>query len=128
MESGINYDIILPENVDNILSKDFWMLEHLTREMLMSATDPVKFSASVSVFVKKGSAIADINLITSKIEAPCLVNIHRDQILQMKYVSSDFEAMFVVMSKRLTDNLFLLLKDCRIYGTALRFQVVPIPN
>lgn len=126
MKGNIHYDINLPENVDNILSKDFWMLENLSRDILVNASDPMKFSASVSIYVRKGSALADINLIPTQVEAPCIVNIHRSQILQMKYVSEDFDAMFIVLSKRFTDYLFLLLKDCRVYGTACRLQVVPI--
>ena len=128
MSSDIHYDIQLPEEVDNILSVDFWMLEHLNKDLLMSATDPVKFSASTSVYVRKGTALADINLITLQIAAPCIVNIHQSQILQLKYVSDDFDATFVVLSKRFTDNLFVLLKDCRLYSTACRFPMIPIPE
>lgn len=128
MDSGLHYDIHLPENVDNILSADFWMFEHLTREMIGNIGDPLKFSASVSVYVKKGSAMVDINLISYKITAPCIVNIHKSQILQIKYISEDFVAVFIVLSKRFTDNLFLLLKDCRQYGLACRHPVVEIPK
>lgn len=128
MGRDIHYDIKLPENVESILSSDFWMYDHLTRDMLLNASDPMKFSASVSVYVRKGSALADINLISYQITAPCVVNIHKSQILQMKYVSDNFDAVFIVLSKRFTDNLFLLLKDCRLYGTACRYPVVPIPE
>ncbi|MDE6078321.1 MAG: helix-turn-helix domain-containing protein [Muribaculaceae bacterium] len=96
--------------------------------MIGNVTNPVKFSASVSVLIRKGSALVDINLIPSRITAPCVVNIHKSQILQMKFVSEDFDASFIVMSKRFTDNLFLLLKDCRVYGTACRQQVASIPE
>ncbi|MBD5280683.1 MAG: AraC family transcriptional regulator [Bacteroides sp.] len=128
MDTGIHYDITLPENVDSILSSDFWVFEHLTRDMICSVVNPVKFSASVSVYIRKGSALVDINLIPSHISAPCIVNIHKSQILQLKFVSEDFDAAFIVMSKRFTDNLFLLLKDCRVYGTACRQQVASIPE
>ena len=128
MDTGIHYDISLPDKVENILSSDFWVFEHLTRDMIGNVTNPVKFSASVSVLIRKGSALVDINLIPSRITAPCVVNIHKSQILQMKFVSEDFDASFIVMSKRFTDNLFLLLKDCRVYGTACRQQVASIPE
>ena len=128
MDTGIHYDISLPDKVENILSSDFWVFEHLTRDMVGNVTNPVKFSASVSVLIRKGSALVDINLIPSRITAPCVVNIHKSQILQMKFVSEDFDASFIVMSKRFTDNLFLLLKDCRVYGTACRQQVASIPE
>lgn len=128
MTRGIHYDIQLPENVDNILSADFWMYDHLTRDLLDKIGEPIKFSANVSVFVRRGTALADINLISYQITAPCIVNVYKSQILQLNYVSDDFDAMFVVLSKRFTDNLFLLLKDCRVYNTAYRHQVVPIPE
>lgn len=128
MDSEIHYSISLPEKVDNILSAEVWMLEHLNKAMLTSSSDPIKFSAYTSVFVRKGEADADINLITYKIKAPCLVNIRKGQILQMKFVSDDFDAVFTVLSKRVTENLFLLLKDCRLYSTACRLQFVTIPQ
>lgn len=55
-----------------------------------------------------------------------MVNIHRDNIIQVKYISDDFDAAFVVMSKRFTENLFLLLKDCRYYASATRFEAVSV--
>lgn len=127
MDSEMRYSIALPEKVDNILSADIWMLEHLNKDMLMSSKDPIKFSASTSVYIRKGEANADINLMSYKIVAPCIVNIRKGQILQMKHVSEDFDAVFTVFSKRVTDNLFLLLKDCRLYNTACRHQMVRIP-
>lgn len=123
MEIGLKYDLDLPEKVANILSTDFWVLEKFNHRMLPKLSDPVKFTSNVSVLVKKGSCKADINLISHNITSPCIVNIRSSQILQLKYVSDDFEASFIVMSKRFCDNLFILLQDCRVYHTALRHQV-----
>ena len=129
MEIGLKYDLNLPEKVSNILSTDFWVLEQFNKAMLPDISTPVKFTSNVSVLVKNGSCIADINLISHQISSPGIVNIRRTQILQLRYVSDDFEASFIVMSKRFSDNLFLLLQDCRVYSTALRHQVVYIhPN
>jgi AraC-like DNA-binding protein len=123
---GLKYDLNLPEDVATILSSDCWILTHLNRTLLAGVSDPVKFSSSVSVFIRRGWCYVDINLIQHKVEAPAMVNIHRDHIIQVKHVSDDFDAAFVVMSKRFTENLFLMLKDCRYYAPATRFEVVSV--
>lgn len=127
MDKGYIYDIKLPEKVSSILETDFWVLEHLTSGMVPSTSTPIKFSSNVSIFVKKGTCKVDINLISHTIIAPCVVNIRTSQILQMNYVSDDFDASFIVMSRRFCDNLFLLLQDCRYYPLAVRQQVVDLP-
>lgn len=126
MDKGLKYDMQLPEQVDNILETDFWVLEDFTSKMLPVLTDPVKFSSNVSILVKKGTCKVDINLISYTVTAPCIVNIKTSQILQLNYVSDDFSSSFIVMSKRFCDNLFLLLQDCKYYPTAMREQVVEI--
>lgn len=128
MDLGLNYNIELPENVSKILSNDFWVVEHFSSAMIPTLSDPLKFTSSVSVFVKKGSCKVDINLISYQITAPCIVNIRSTQILQMSALSDDFEVSFVVMSRRFCDKLFLLLQDCRVYPTATGNQVVNIPH
>lgn len=128
MKSRFRYDISLPEEVDNILTTDFWMLDHLNAGMLMAVTEPVKFTSSVSVYVRSGRGEVEINLISHTFTAPCVFNIHRSQILQVKEVSEDFDACFVVLSKRFTDNLFVLLKDCRTYTLACHQPLAAIPE
>ncbi len=127
MDIGLHYDIKLSDDVSNILSSDFWMLEHIGKQIIPTSSDPLKFSATVSILVRKGECVADINLIQYNIHAPCIVNIRRSQILQIKMVSDDFDASCIVMSKRFTDNLFLKLKDCPQYSVATRNPVVGIP-
>lgn len=130
MANNIHYDDIkLAEKVDNILSADFWMQECITSETVASVIDvPLKFSASVSVFVKRGSGVAEIGLIKYQFKSPCIVNIHNSQILQLKKISDDFEGSFIVLSRQFTDNLFLMLKDCRAYSIACREQIADIPE
>lgn len=128
MKSRFRYDITLPEEVDNILATDFWMLDHLNAGMLRAISEPVKFTSSVSVYVRSGRGEVEINLISHTFSAPCVFNIHRSQILEMKEVSEDFDACFVVLSKRFTDNLFVLLKDCWAYTAACRQPLADIPE
>mgnify|MGYP000756930191 CR=1 FL=1 len=127
MDRGLKYDMELPEKVSNILETDFWVLERFNIGMLPVLADPIKFTSNVSIFLKKGNCKADLDLISHDISAPCFINIRRSQILQLNYVSDDFECSFVVMSKRFCDNLFLLLQDCKYYQIAIREQVVKIP-
>lgn len=127
MDFGLNYDVELPDKVDSILSKDFWVFEKFNHSMIPILSDPVKFTSNVSIMVKKGSCKVDINLISYQIEGPCIVNIRSSQILQISSVSDDFDSSFVVMSKRFCDKLFLLLQDCRVYATAASNQVVKVP-
>ncbi len=75
MEIGLKYDLNLPEKVSNILSTDFWVLEQFNKAMLPDISTPVKFTSNVSVLVKNGSCIADINLISHHISSPGIVNI-----------------------------------------------------
>lgn len=118
----------LPENVSNILETDFWVLEKFDRTMLPVLSDPIKFTSNVSIFLRQGECKVDVDLISQEFSAPCIVNIRRSQILQLKSVSEDFSCSFIVMSKRFCDNLFLLLQDCKYYHTALRQPVISIPE
>ncbi|MBD5357156.1 MAG: AraC family transcriptional regulator [Bacteroides sp.] len=124
---GLNYNIELPENVTNILKRDFWVLEKFDRSMIPILSDPLKFTSNVSIIVKRGTCNVDINLISYQVQAPCIVNIRSSQILQLNSVSDDFDSSFIVMSNKFCDKLFLLLQDCRVYPTASGNQIVKIP-
>ena len=126
MEIGLKYNLDLFENVTNILSTDFWVLEKFSYSMIPQISDPVKFSSNVSVLVREGECNVSIDLINYKVKAPCIVNIRKSQILQLENVSKNFEASFIVMSKRFCDNLFLLLQECPAYSVTARHPVVNV--
>jgi len=128
MEYGYKYNIDLPVDVPTILTQDFLVLENIGPEMLNSLNEPVKFSASTWIFVKKGQCNADINLINHDISAPALVTVENSQILQPKFISPDFEASILVMSKRFRDNLFLFMSNMPIYTIISRHSVANIPQ
>lgn len=129
VDESLEYDVRLEDNVDNILSSDFWVLDHIGKSMLPDRLDnPLKFSASVNVFMRKGTCVVDIDLITYAVSAPCIVNIHKSQILQIRDISEDFDASCIVMSKRFTDNLFLRMKDMHLYAFSTQQFVVGIPE
>lgn len=122
MSIGFNYNIDLPDSLDAILDQDFWMIDNVKPLMLQSLTDPVKFAANTWIFVKSGVCQAEISLISHTIVGPAFVPIRRSQFLMPSYISPDFEAAVIVMSKRFEENLFLLLSDSPLY-TAINHKV-----
>lgn len=124
MASLLKYDIELPENVEHILSQDLWVSDQFTAQLLVSVTDPIKFSTYTSVFIKKGECQCELDLIKYTIKAPCVLGIKENQILQKLYVSDDFEVSFMVMSKRLTDSIFTLINTSSIFPLLNRTPVL----
>lgn len=119
-------DINLPVKVSDILEQDFWCLQHVSLGMIRTVINPVKFSAFTSIFVHQGTAEADINLITHKIEGPCIINIAAGDIIYPRYISDDFDASFSVMSRRLVENLLTLFKDVSIFSAIHAHPVVRV--
>lgn len=101
-----SYDIVLPEKVSSIVEREFWLHDDITGEMLSLVSDPVKFTAFTSIFVKKGRCKATINFMEFVVEAPCVVNVRCNNILQPTEMSRDFLASFVVMSDDLAQQVF----------------------
>lgn len=127
MKQGLTNNFHIKEDLPNILLSDFWILENVDANVFNDAHHPLKFSASSSILVKKGTGIAEIDLLKFDVVAPCVVNIRRDQILQINEMSEDFEASCIIMSPRFTDNILLLIGDSRFYMTAARRQITQLP-
>lgn len=131
MDSEFLYDNIqLPshENVSDILDQDFFIIEHVSADLLRQLTDPVKFSASASIFVRRGECQADISLVNYNITGPSLVNIRRSNILMPSFVSSDFDAVCVVLSKRMTEAMFMCINSLPAFNMATCHPVVEVPE
>lgn len=124
---GYHYNLNLPDDLSTILDQDFWMMESIGPEILKSLSEPIKFEATTWIFVKRGSANVDINLINYQINAPSLISIRSTQIMQPSNFSSDFEAACIVMSKRFRDNLFLFFNNTPLYTLYSRHPVANIP-
>lgn len=118
----------LPMNVDEILGKDFWIFDCITALMLPSFTEPVKLTASISIFVRSGKFKFSNNLITYDFEAPAIVNIRNGETLQLLSISPDFYASFVVMSKFFVEDIFLHINDMQNLAAMARKPVVQIPE
>ncbi len=125
----ISYDNIhLSSKVSDILEEDLWVSDSFSLGMFTSIVDPVKFSASAVILVKKGECRADINLIEYEIKAPSLVIIRYDQIMTPRSMSSDFDASFMVMSQRLTSTLLSNISKMPAYSLINNTPVVPIAS
>lgn len=128
MSNGLHYNLNLPEDLSSILEHDFWMLENVGSAVLSTLSEPVKFAATTWIFVFKGTCRADINLVTHDFCGPALVSVKSTQILQPTFVSSDFNATVMVMSKRLSENLFMFLNGTPLASMSGRHPVVAIPE
>lgn len=125
MSAKILYnDINLPKKVSDILELDFWILQHVSPQMVKTVTNPVKFSAFTSIFVHRGEGEADLNLVSKKIKAPCVINIFADDIVLPKYISEDFDASFVVLSKRLDTAISTTIRDVGIFSLIHRHPIL----
>lgn len=128
MNEKLQYNIQLPDSdsVEDILSQDFFVFEGLSGFFLDNLDEPIKFSANTNIFVKKGVCRGEIDLIKFEMQAPCIVNVKCNQILQKEYVSEDFEASFIVLSKRLISNLFMYVGNTEIISIVNRTPMLKL--
>lgn len=128
INSTLKYEgLQLPENLNHILEQDFWMLDNISGATLGMLREPMKFTSSTSIFVRKGLCRAEINLQQYTIEAPCIVNIASSEILQPLQISEDFEGAFVVMSKRFVDDFKSRVTEPSLLATLKQSPVLCIP-
>jgi AraC family transcriptional regulator, transcriptional activator of pobA len=72
---------------------------------------PFKQDVVVAIICIRGSFKGTVNLKQYNAEAPCLFIVLADQILQYEYFSEDFSGLFIVMSKRFLENLFMNMQE-----------------
>lgn len=128
MQLGLHYNINLPEDLQSILAQDFWMLENIGAAVLSTLCEPVKIAAQTWIIMFSGTCRADINLVSYEFSGPTLITIKSNQVLQPTYISPDFNATVIVMSKRFGDNMFMFINSSPLAGMSLRHPVVSIPN
>ncbi len=93
------------DSIDN----DLVLLEN---PIFTSAFDyPFKVDVTTAIICMKGTMRGSTNLKQYNAEAPCLFIVLADQILQYEYMSDDFSGLFIVMSKKFTDNLLINLQE-----------------
>lgn len=121
----LSYDNIhLPQSVSDILQQDIWLSDSFPLKMFQTNIDPVKFSASAAIFVRRGECVAELNLLKYHIKAPSIVVIRQGQILMPISASSDFNASYIVMSRKLTDRIYSHIRSTPVYATINRHPVV----
>lgn len=127
MDVKLQYgEMRLPNEVDDILSSDFWIFEQLNHQIVSYVKDPVKFTSTVSIFIKKGRCRGFVNLAEHDMQAPCLINIKQGQILQDITASDDFEASFIVFSERLSEGVFACIHGVEAFRRANRLTCLPL--
>lgn len=117
----------LPENLNYILGQDFWFLDNISGSTLALLREPMKFTSSTSIFVRRGCCTAEVNLQKYQIKAPCLVTIASSNILQPLEISDDFEGAFTVMSSRMSDDFFQKAGQPHIINEFTKNPIVKIP-
>lgn len=128
ISTPLRYDITLPDNVNDIVKEDFWILDHVSVDIIRLISEPVKFTSYASIFVRRGSFKAEIDLVEYSFKAPCIVNIASGHILQYPDVSDDFDAAFLVLSKSVVEQISMLFHDCWLFTAAHFTPVVHIPE
>jgi AraC-like DNA-binding protein len=90
--------------IDSI-NNDFILFD---KPIIISAFDyPFKVDVTTAIICTKGTTRGSVNLKPYTTQAPCLIIVLADQILQHEYFSEDFSGLFIVMSKRFGDSLNL---------------------
>ena len=92
------------EEVDSI-GQDFLLIDKL---ILTSVIDqPFKMDMTVAIICLKGTMEGYVNLKKYSIKSPSLFILLSDQILQHEYISEDFSGLFIIMSQRFLNNMFM---------------------
>lgn len=96
LKNNIDFDI---QSVD----EDFMLFDNV--KVLPAFAYPFKFDLTTFIISTKGTTRGKIGLKSYETIAPCVITLPADEILQHEYISDDFEGLFIVMSKRMTDSL-----------------------
>lgn len=92
---------LLDSHVDSI-GQDFILMEQIHT---LAIDYPFRIDVTSAIIVLKGSIKRKIDLIPYTIKAPCMVIMLAEQILEHEYISDDFDARLIIMSKRFTESL-----------------------
>lgn len=121
-------DFALSNTVEEILKEDFWVFTGYKAWMLRYTSEPIKFSATASVYLSRGKAKIQLSLRPHEVVAPAVVMIREGKILQLIECSDDMEASFCVMSKHFIESMFGMLKDLSIHSMVHRSPIVALPE
>lgn len=91
------------ENVYSI-GKDFFLMDNIVHAPSIY-THPFMVDSVNAIICTKGNTRGKINLKPYATQAPCMIIILPNQILEYEYISDDFEGLCIIMSKRFTESL-----------------------
>lgn len=96
LKNKINFDI-------QAIDDDFLIFNNV--KVLPAFAYPFKMDVTTFIICTKGETRGKIGLNSYQSVAPCMITLLAGEIMQYEHISEDFEGLFIVMSKRLTDNL-----------------------
>lgn len=91
---------------DNVYSigKDFFLMDNIINTVSIYPY-PFMVDSVNAIICLKGSTRGKINLKPYETNAPCMIIMLPDQILEYEFISDDFEGLCIIMSKRFTETL-----------------------
>jgi AraC-like DNA-binding protein len=95
-KSNLDLDIL---SIDD----DFLLFDNV--KVLPAFAYPFRIDVTTFIICTKGVARGKIGLKSYETPAPCMITLLADEILQYEHISNDFEGLFIVMSKRMSDSL-----------------------
>ena len=93
----------------NSIDDDFILLDNI--QIFPVFRYPFRVDVTTAIICLKGSVKGYFDMKRYYMQAPCFITVLADQILQYEEISDDFEGLFIVMSKRFSDNLFANIQE-----------------
>ncbi|MDR0507717.1 MAG: helix-turn-helix domain-containing protein [Dysgonamonadaceae bacterium] len=91
------------------IDDDFMLFDNV--KVLPVFNYPFRVDVTTFIICSRGSSRGYTGLKYYETTAPCMITLLAGEILQHEFISDDFEGLFIVMSKRLTDNLLPNFQD-----------------
>ena len=100
-----NWQEAIKDIETNAIGDDLMLFEQAVVPSVLH--HPVKVDVTTVIICRKGSSKGTVNLRVNETEAPCLIILPQDSILQFQEISEDFSSLFIIMSKKFLDSLNL---------------------
>lgn len=91
------------------IDDDFLIFDNV--KVLPAFDHPFRVDVTTFIICMKGVSRGKIGLKSYETQAPCMITLLPNEILQHEFISDDFEGLFIVMSKHMTDNLMLNIQE-----------------
>ena len=101
----LNWQSELKDKLDVVsIGNDFMLFDNA--HILPAFKYPFKVDVTAAMICLRGSTKGFFNMKPTATQAPCFNVLLANQILQYEEISDDFEGLFIVLSKKFTDDLF----------------------